>query len=631
MSRLASGGLLSPTFQAQTVAAPQLDTRGFALAADAVGSIADRYMKEQAMEREQQRYDESLRRYDRQEQESLRRYEEGKELNRLEREEMRRRYNIQEARQAAADKRSEWLFKKQQAELDRAEKERDYKLSGDSMQAVNVGAMASSDAGKKLVQAQQEAGSRLYEATKGMSKEEYDKFAEQSKLDDAANALGKAYLGYEKDSVVDVNTAAKAIQNDARSKGILLSGAEALEMAKLGGAVDYAAANKAREEQLDNAVKVQKAFFGRPSYTADGQEVFTPKTKSGFKVATNSKGEVFTNYQPAGKLDTDPFGWDALRTSEYEKAVDWANKQAKTMLATGVPASKIEEALKFGEISGRSGTKGTDFDADRASEAVIAYQSQLGDRLKSEGIGVTEEDLQGIVAKTLLPTSQTEKEVRRLDEVNSIIDAARRLGGSSTTSSNTASATNNPAVLSTESVNNNPTPSTRLGTVLENGNTSTLTAKDALRLEGAGDTAPPNVVKEIEKKLNDKDLLAVKSLTDKGMGYDHAVTEVALAKATGDSSRIQKVINAGPVSLFDRGESGLNPREAALAGLGISVNRAPRKPASEYYAEGSAILKDVLNKTRNAADEVNDRYNLFKFRQLFTDEELAAMRNKGAQ
>lgn len=69
------------------------------------------------------RHEDQLARYDRQEQEGLRRYEEGKELNKLEREEARRRHDIQEARQAAADKRAEQLFNQQQQDRTKTKQE----------------------------------------------------------------------------------------------------------------------------------------------------------------------------------------------------------------------------------------------------------------------------------------------------------------------------------------------------------------------------------------------------------------------------------------------------------------------------------------------------------------------------
>ena len=106
---------------------------GLQQAVTSVGGVFDKYVqreqdREDRLAREaedRRRYETQLGRYDRQEQESLRRYEEGKELNKLEREEMRKRYEIADARQAAADKRAEKDQLWQDQERNRLSKERD--------------------------------------------------------------------------------------------------------------------------------------------------------------------------------------------------------------------------------------------------------------------------------------------------------------------------------------------------------------------------------------------------------------------------------------------------------------------------------------------------------------------------
>lgn len=106
---------------------------GLQQAVTSVGGVFDKYVqreqdREDRLARESEdrrRYETQLGRYDRQEQESLRRYEEGKELNKLEREEMRKRYEIADARQAAADKRAEKDQLWQDQERNRLSKERD--------------------------------------------------------------------------------------------------------------------------------------------------------------------------------------------------------------------------------------------------------------------------------------------------------------------------------------------------------------------------------------------------------------------------------------------------------------------------------------------------------------------------
>lgn len=104
---------------------------GLQQAVTSVGDVFNKYVqreqdREDRLAREaedRRRYETQLGRYDRQEQESLRRYEEGKELSKLEREEARRRHDIQETRQAAADKRTEQLFNQQQQDRTKTKQE----------------------------------------------------------------------------------------------------------------------------------------------------------------------------------------------------------------------------------------------------------------------------------------------------------------------------------------------------------------------------------------------------------------------------------------------------------------------------------------------------------------------------
>lgn len=106
---------------------------GLQQAVTSVGGVFDKYVqreqdREDRLAREaedRRRYETQLGRYDRQEQESLRRYEEGKELNKLEREEARNRWDAGYKLQLGAAERAIKAQEDQDAERARLGKERD--------------------------------------------------------------------------------------------------------------------------------------------------------------------------------------------------------------------------------------------------------------------------------------------------------------------------------------------------------------------------------------------------------------------------------------------------------------------------------------------------------------------------
>jgi hypothetical protein len=103
---MSRGQLFTPTFQAQTVTAPRLDNSVGESIGNAFGSVYKQLQAEQALEKEQQRYDLERARIAAQDEESRRRWELARDDNKLEREATAQRwektFGIQQAQERRA-------------------------------------------------------------------------------------------------------------------------------------------------------------------------------------------------------------------------------------------------------------------------------------------------------------------------------------------------------------------------------------------------------------------------------------------------------------------------------------------------------------------------------------------------
>jgi hypothetical protein len=115
---MSRGQLFTPTFQAQTVAAPRLDNSVGESIGNAFGSVYKQLQAEQALEKEQQRYDLERARITAQDEESRRRWELARDDNKLEREATAQRwektFGLQKAQDDRAQKKLELELKEQE-------------------------------------------------------------------------------------------------------------------------------------------------------------------------------------------------------------------------------------------------------------------------------------------------------------------------------------------------------------------------------------------------------------------------------------------------------------------------------------------------------------------------------------
>ena len=529
-----------------------------------VGSMFDKYVQreqdsEDRLAREaedRRRYETQLGRYDRQEQESLRRYEEGKELNKLEREEARRRHDIQEARQAAADKRMEedqkrqnWRFGKEQEEYGQKEKARTYSMDEGNASRLVQSYTYNTPAFEKLshgvahlgtvrndlvskAEAARAAGdlataSRL-ETQAGKVQEE------QTILTNKATELGKTAV---KD--IDTNTLTRMIMLDARDKGIQLTEDQA-KSAALGMGTDYSTINKTRGENLKESLATINAVKRLPVGLIDGEDGGDGKaptkgrTVPQIAVTMNKEGKpvVASAVQIPEGYDKDSWfgstewddakkGVDRLLQSKLNAEME-ANSRLDTQAAT--------QAAKLALVAGRSGS-GKKWDEEAATVAFNAFYDQakgMGKGLEGKEDGLMA-DVLGRITRLSTPVSESQMQRDRMQEAAKAYEEARSRVGSYLGNNVATQSQVKPTAEAREVLQ---------PTVKESEVAARIISPTQLRL------APKDATEVLQQVTRNPELVAMNSaLADAGVAPSRRLVLLKQAVESNDYSRVHQALS----------------------------------------------------------------------------------------
>lgn len=587
-----------------------------------VGNMFDKYVqreqdREDRLAREaedRRRYETQLGRYDRQEQESLRRYEEGKELNKLEREEARRRHDIQEARQAAADKRAEQLFNQQQQDRTKTKQEevnRDALLYG--YKDVAKDAVLDTKLGRAAV-TKAEAPITYTEAIEARDIAEFGDFIPKSERirtpytrEEIRPQVQEALLGR-----VDRDELAAAMVPRYRGTGL-----DPTEASKRLAAMNIGIDTEALQKQATENTRKMQEMVAKSVLGSDKQ------TTVNVNGGTQEKGLGFA----PGEGTPDWYTGSWIADTNAEKLTQNRGKFIVDSGKSGFDAKdKLAEQRVMAELAaeGKVDSEGRIKVDMGPAEYKTRMQAALS-RLSSEGV-TGEESVRNKIKKLnsvygitdaqgnpldYIPSANVADNQARL--VESTIDRLMQQYNTGTPARGTSTVAPQPQVRPA-SQEIDPIMK-RAQEIVEKEKIDAERQKQlklyqeaskALGINKNG-VASPKGLSIIEQNQTEDDSNTVKALVAKGLPLDKATTAVAVAKVTGDNSRIDKILNAGPISAFDRGESGLNPREAALAFW-------KQEPAyKQYYRDALPVVADTLSRIGNAAGAVYDRHNVFQY------------------